>query len=66
MFIPDRSYQAWIRFLMLQMTPLMPTLKRCTWHRNKILGVSGQKILESEKQATTQDFIMINHPVFCE
>ena len=48
---------------MLQMTPLMPTLKRCV-HRNKILGVSGQKILESEKQATTQDFIMINHPVF--
>lgn len=30
----------------------------------KILGVSGQKILENEKEATTQDFIMINHPVF--
>ena len=30
----------------------------------KILDISGQKILENEKEATTQDFIMINHPVF--
>jgi hypothetical protein len=30
----------------------------------KILNVPGKKILEDEAEATTQDFIMINHPVF--
>jgi hypothetical protein len=30
----------------------------------KVLGVSGPKILEDEANASTQDFVMINHPVF--
>jgi hypothetical protein len=30
----------------------------------KVLEVSGKKILEDEADATIQDFIMINHPVF--
>ena len=30
----------------------------------KVLGITGPKLLESERDATTQDFIMINHPVF--
>jgi hypothetical protein len=30
----------------------------------KLLGVEGKKILEDEAGATTQDFLMINHPVF--
>ncbi len=30
----------------------------------KVLGVEGPKLLEGHKDATTQDFVMINHPVF--
>ncbi len=30
----------------------------------KVLGVPGDKILEDEKNEKTQDFLMINHPVF--
>lgn len=30
----------------------------------KLLGVEGDKILEDETHAKTQDFVMINHPVF--
>ncbi|MCH2070597.1 catalase family protein [Acinetobacter pittii] len=66
MFIPDRSYQAWIRFSNASNDASNADIKKDARGgiAIKILGVSGQKILESEKQATTQDFIMINHPVF--
>jgi hypothetical protein len=30
----------------------------------KLLGVEGQKVLEDEKDAPTQDFVLIDHPVF--
>jgi hypothetical protein len=30
----------------------------------KLLGVEGEKLLESEKDAKTQDFIMISFPGF--
>ena len=30
----------------------------------KLIGVPGKKLLEDEASAKTQDFIMINHPVF--
>lgn len=30
----------------------------------KVLGVPGPKLLDDEANATTQDFVMINHPVF--
>lgn len=30
----------------------------------KLLGVPGEKILDDEKDATTQDFVLIDHPVF--
>ncbi len=65
MFIPDRSYQAWIRFSNASNDASNADIKKdARGIAIKILGVSGQKILESKKQATTQDFIMINHPVF--
>ncbi|MBJ8479134.1 catalase family protein [Acinetobacter pittii] len=65
MFFPDRSYQAWIRFSNASNDASNADIKKdARGIAIKILGVSGQKILESEKQATTQDFIMINHPVF--
>lgn len=30
----------------------------------KVIGVEGRKVLEQEADALTQDFLMINHPVF--
>jgi len=30
----------------------------------KVMGVSGMKLMDDEPTASTQDFIMINHPVF--
>jgi len=64
-FIPDQSYQAWIRFSNASNDASSADIdKDARGIAIKILGVSGEKILESEKQATTQDFIMINHPVF--
>lgn len=30
----------------------------------KVIGVEGSKLLEAEPDALTQDFLMINHPVF--
>jgi len=64
-FIPDQTYQAWIRFSNASNDASNADInKDARGIAIKILGVSGQKILESEKQATTQDFIMINHPVF--
>lgn len=64
-FIPDQSYQAWIRFSNASNDATSADIdKDARGIAIKLLGVSGDKILESEKQATTQDFIMINHPVF--
>jgi len=64
-FTPDQSYQAWIRFSNASNDATTADIdKDARGIAIKLLGVSGDKILESEKQATTQDFIMINHPVF--
>ncbi|MBJ8499156.1 catalase family protein [Acinetobacter oleivorans] len=64
-FIPDQSYQAWIRFSNASNDATSADInKDARGIAIKLLGVSGDKILESEKQAPTQDFIMINHPVF--
>src|SRR5262249_39966890 len=30
----------------------------------KVLGVKGEKLLEGEEDAETQDFVMIDHPLF--
>ena len=64
-FVPGTRYPAWIRFSNGDANP----------HRSdgkgdaramaiKIFDVSGEKILEEDRHALTQDFIMINHPVF--
>lgn len=64
-FIPDKTYPAWIRF-----SNGSSDAGKADIDRNargiaiKLMGVPGTKLLEDESQATTQDFIMINHPVF--
>ncbi|OTG83647.1 catalase family protein [Acinetobacter sp. ANC 4648] len=64
-FIPGQTYQAWIRFSNGSRDAKNADIKRdARGMAIKLLGVSGEKLLEDEKYATTQDFIMINHPVF--
>src|ERR1700686_1929780 len=65
MFIPGKSYEAWIRFSNGSSDPTRADIKRdARGMAIKVLGVPGKKLLQDEEQATTQDFIMINHPVF--
>ncbi|ORX99473.1 heme-dependent catalase [Basidiobolus meristosporus CBS 931.73] len=64
-FIPGKVYQALIRFSNGSGDP-----NQSDDHNDgrgmaiKLLGVPGQKLLETDRDATSQDFIMINHPVF--
>jgi hypothetical protein len=65
MFVPGKTYQAWIRFSNGSGDPTHADIKRdARGMAIKVLGVPGKKLLEDEAEATTQDFIMINHPVF--
>ena len=64
-FIPGRSYKAWIRFSNGSSDPERPdVLGDARGMAIKLMGVSGAKLLSEESTAETQDFIMINHPVF--
>ena len=61
-FIPGKTYQAWIRFSNgLQDDDNKEDARGMAI---KVMGVPGEKLLEDERDATTQDFVMINHPVF--
>jgi Catalase len=65
MFIPGKTYQAWIRFSNGSQDPTKADEQNdARGMAIKVMGVPGQKLLENEASATTQDFIMINHPVF--
>jgi Catalase len=64
-FIPGKIYQAWIRFSNGSGNPdQSDNTHDARGMAIKLLGVPGEKILECDRNATTQDFIMINHPVF--
>lgn len=62
-FIPGKTYQAWIRFSNASPDAAKADIKRdARGMAIKLLAVPGEKIIGGE--AATQDFIMINHPVF--
>jgi hypothetical protein len=64
-FVPGKTYQAWIRFSNGSQDPTRADIKGdARGMAIKVMGVAGDKLLESGRSATTQDFIMINHPVF--
>ncbi|KAF9347486.1 hypothetical protein BGX26_001026 [Mortierella sp. AD094] len=64
-FIPGKSYEAIIR-----LSNASGDSHQGDSHADgrgfaiKLLDVPGPKILESDNQATTQDFVFINHPFF--
>lgn len=63
-FATPHTYKAWIRY------SSGSTSLQSDWSLDargmaiKLLNVPGIKILEGEQQAQTQDFLMINNPVF--
>jgi hypothetical protein len=65
-FVPGATYQAYLRFSNGSGDPR----QQADGHDDgrglaiKLLGVPGPKNLETEPNATTQDFVMINHPIF--
>jgi hypothetical protein len=65
-FVPGAVYQAYLRFSNGSGDPK----QTADGHDDgrglaiKLLGVPGEKILETDKEAMTQDFVMINHPFF--
>ena len=62
-FIPGKKYQAWIRFSNGSPDATQADIKKdARGMAIKVLAVSGANRLEDE--VATQDFIMINHPVF--
>jgi Catalase len=64
-FIPGKTYRAWIRFSNGSGDPTRADIKRdARGMAIKVLDVPGTKLLEDEENLSTQDFIMINHPVF--
>jgi hypothetical protein len=69
-FVPDTRYDAIVRFSNGSgPDPKTGALKPDTTPDGhaltlKVLGVPGEKILPGEKDAQTQDFLMINYPVF--
>ena len=63
-FAKPRSYPAWIRFSNGNGAPQDDHAGDGRGMALKLLGVRGPKLLADERSATTQDFVMINYPVF--
>lgn len=63
-FREARTYPAWVRFSngsgMLQKDNIPDGRGVAV----KLMGVAGEKLMEDEKDAQTQDFLFINHDVF--
>lgn len=64
-FFPGKQYAAWIRFSNGNPDAGKPDIEGNERGMSiKLTGVPGDKLLESERQAGTQDFVMMSHPVF--
>ncbi len=63
-FKPGSDYKAWIRYSNGSGKDQPDSTGDGRGMAIKLTGVPGDKILEGERDATTQDFLMINHPEF--
>ena len=62
LFAAPKSYRAWIRLSSGSPIPQSDTIGDGRGMAIKVIGFKGPKLLPDEKY--TQDFVMINHPVF--
>lgn len=64
-FQPATTYKAWIRFSNGNGDAARPDIRGdARGMAIKLMGVRGEKILPAEHGASTQDFVLINHPTF--
>ncbi len=63
-FREARNYPAWIRFSNGSAKTQRDSENDVRGMAIKLMGVEGEKVLESEKSEKTQDFLAINYPVF--
>jgi Catalase len=64
LFAQPKSYDAWIRFSNGDTHQQADSVKDARGFALKVMGVPGEKLLAEEKDEETQDFVMINSPVF--
>lgn len=64
LFREPGRYPAWIRFSNGNDRPQGDAAPDGRGMAVKVMNVPGKKLLPDEIEATTQDFVMINHPVF--
>lgn len=64
LFARDATYQAWVRFSNGDFRVQDDTMPDGRGMAIKVMGVPGDKLLDEERTAQTQDFVMINGPVF--
>jgi len=64
-FVPGKTYDAIVRLSNASGNPHQEDKKDDgRGFAIKLLGVPGPKLLETDSESTTQDFVMINRPVF--
>lgn len=63
-FSKARSFDAWIRYSNGNPTPQADSIGDGRGMAIKLMGVEGKKLLAEELEAQTQDFLMIDYPVF--
>jgi hypothetical protein len=61
---PGRTFKAWIRFSDGNSEVRSDDLPDARGMAIKLTGVDGTKLIADMPESTTQDFVMINHPVF--
>ncbi len=59
-----KTYDAMVRFSASNSEVGSDTVQQAHGMAVKVLGVPGEKVLADERDATTQDFVMINYPTF--
>lgn len=64
LFKAPATYSAWIRFSNAFSSIASDQAIDVRGMAIKVMGVEGQKLLESEQHEKTQDFLLINHNVF--
>jgi hypothetical protein len=64
LFRTPATYQAWIRYSNAFSSIASDRDLDVRGMAVKVMGVEGEKVLESEKHEKTQDFLMISHSVF--
>jgi len=64
LFAAPKTYGAWIRFSNGFPHSQADKKRDVRGAAIKVVGVPGEKVLEDEKDAVTQDFLLANHPTF--